>query len=104
MIIDNDMGSLDKLSEEKYLILDFYAEWCRPCSNFSDVLQSVSAQFPDLNIIKIDVDRYPELADQYSVSSIPNLVFFKQGVIWDQVVGLLSESVLSSKIRGLMFE
>lgn len=66
---ENDFESLirDKA------VVDFYATWCGPCKMFSPVFEDVEKEH-DFNFIKIDVDKYPEIARKYGVMSIPTVI------------------------------
>ena len=70
-------------------ILYFSAPWCGPCRNFKPIMESVSNSIP---VRFINVDENPQLAAQYSVRSVPMLVFLKNGQEADKSVGVLTES------------
>lgn len=62
------------------VLADFYADWCGPCRLLIPVLEELSAEVPDVSFVKVDVEANPSAAAKYNVSSIPNLVLFKDGV------------------------
>lgn len=64
-------------------IVDFYADWCGPCKMLLPVLDEID--FTD--IIKVNVDEYPEIAKKFGVMSIPTLVFFKDGLEQEREIG-----------------
>ena len=70
-------------------ILYFSAPWCGPCRNFKPIMESVSNSIP---VQFIDVDQNPTLSAQYSIRSIPTLVFLKDGQEINKRPGVLSES------------
>ena len=70
-------------------ILYFSATWCGPCKNFKPIMESVSNSIP---VQFIDVDQNPTLSAQYSIKSIPTLVFLKNGQEINKKPGVLSES------------
>ena len=74
------------LNDSKPVLVDFYADWCGPCKVQAPVLKEVKSDIGDqVRIIKIDVDRSPAVAQQYSVSGIPTLILFKNGQpVWRQ--------------------
>lgn len=78
------------------VMVDFYADWCGPCRALGPVLDELAQETPNAKIVKVNVDDSPELAGQYGVSSIPNLLVFKQGRVVDQQVGLASKQQLKS--------
>lgn len=75
------------ISGNKPVLVDFYADWCRPCQMMAPILEDVKSQIGDqATIIKINVDENQALAGQYGIQSIPSLLIFKQGeVVWREV-------------------
>ena len=90
--------SNEKLEEIKNLtIVDFYADWCGPCKMLSQVLE----QLENVDIIKINVDENEELAKQYKVMSIPNLLIVKDGEIKKELLGFRSKDDLEEELKDL---
>jgi len=85
----------DLIQEGKHLI-DFYADWCGPCKMLGSILENLE----EINIIKINVDEHPELAQKYGVMSIPTLLVVKNGVELKKHIGFLDEG----EIKKLMEE
>ena len=75
-------------------ILYFSAPWCGPCRNFKPIMESVSNSIP---VRFVNVDENPQLAAQYSVRSVPMLVFLKDGQEADKSIGVLTESQVKEK-------
>ena len=75
------------ISDNKPVLVDFYADWCRPCQMMAPILEDVKSQIGDqATIIKINVDENQALAAQYGIQSILSLLIFKQGeVVWREV-------------------
>ncbi|MEM1368419.1 MAG: thioredoxin [Cyanobacteria bacterium P01_H01_bin.15] len=85
------------------ILVDFYATWCGPCQMMVPVLDQVSAQMKEeLQVVKIDSDKYPVLASQYGVEALPTLVLFKNGQPIDKIEGVLQASPLVSRIRSAL--
>ena len=74
----------DFIKDKKPTLVDFFATWCGPCKMQAPILEQVKSKFGDaVNVIKIDVDRNPELSARYRVQSIPTLFLFKEGeAVW----------------------
>ncbi|RLS75072.1 MAG: thioredoxin, partial [Planctomycetota bacterium] len=68
--------SRDVLSSPVPVLVDFYADWCGPCRMLAPTLDKLAVEFSGkARIVKVNVDKEPELATQYRVSSIPALMF-----------------------------
>ncbi len=67
------------LGQNNNILIDFFATWCGPCRMLMPLLDKVSEKLDDLLIIKVDVDKFPELASNYAVSAIPHLVLIRNG-------------------------
>ena len=83
----------DKLIE-KEAVVDFYATWCGPCKMFGPVFEDVSLK-NDINFVKVDVDKYSEIAREYGVMTIRTVILFKDGVEVKRNIGFMSEEELS---------
>ena len=76
---------LENASEFKQIIasgtvlVDFYADWCGPCRMLAPVLEQVDKERPDVTILKVDVDTFRGLAQQFSIHSIPTMKLFRDG-------------------------
>jgi thioredoxin 1 len=85
------------------VVVDFYAEWCGPCKVISPVLESLASELEGrVKIVKVDVDDQQELALRFGVQSIPNLLFFKNSEVVDQVVGFGGREALAAKVKSLV--
>ncbi len=68
------------------VLVDFHAEWCGPCKLMGPILSEIKSKMGDrVTILKIDVDKNPEISQQFEVQGVPTLVIFKQGKVkWRQ--------------------
>lgn len=75
------------------VFVDMYAPWCSPCISIAPVLEKLQESYiSKVKIVKIDIDENPEIAERYSVQSIPNMILFKNGKEVDRVIGSAGEA------------
>lgn len=75
------------LNSDKTVLLDFWASWCAPCRMVVPIVEEIADERRDIKVGKINVDEEPELANKFSIMSIPTLVVMKNGKIVQQVSG-----------------
>lgn len=90
----------DIIASSKPTLVDFYATWCGPCKMQAPILEELKKKIGDAaTILKIDVDKAPDIAAEYMVRSIPTIVIFKNGEPQWRTSGLTQLEVLEDKIR-----
>jgi thioredoxin len=88
---------------DRPVLVDFYATWCGPCQMMAKNLEQANAQLQGkLKIVKLDTDRYPEIASKYQIQALPTLVFFKDGKSIDRVEGVLTAPQLVNRAESLL--
>jgi thioredoxin 1 len=56
------------------VLLDFWAEWCGPCKMMNPVIDELEKEYPDLKIVKIDIDADAEMVQRYNIKSVPTYI------------------------------
>lgn len=91
MAVKKQFSSFEDLLESSNVpvLVDFYATWCGPCQMMTPILEQVGATLRDrLQVVKIDTDKYPNLASKYQIEALPTLVLFKGGQPAEKIEGV----------------
>ncbi|ERN42113.1 thioredoxin [Rubidibacter lacunae KORDI 51-2] len=81
------------------LLVDFYATWCGPCQMLAPILEEVKVRLGTrLQVIKIDTEKYPQLASDYDIEALPTLILFRDGQPVDRIEGLLNADRLVERL------
>ena len=85
----------DIIKGEKPVLVDFYAEWCGPCKMMKPVLEELRKLMGDsIRILKIDIDKNPDLANKLQVRSVPTLILYKGGKqVWRQSGAMMAHQL-----------
>lgn len=77
----------EALTHSGLVVVDFFATWCGPCKVIAPLLDKFSKEYTSAKFIKVDVDEFGSIASKYEVSSMPTILFFKDGEIVQKVIG-----------------
>ena len=92
------------ISSEKITIVDFWAEWCGPCTMQLPILEDFGKRNADIQIIKINVDSDADLAKEYGIRNIPTLLFFQNSEVKNKSVGLQTTNKLDEIVNNIKNE
>ena len=88
----------DKEIADKLVLVDFYADWCGPCKMLAEVFSKVEKDL-EVDILKVDVDKFPEIAERYNVFSIPTIYLIEKGNILKSHTGYLNPNELIEFVK-----
>ncbi|MEU8777203.1 thioredoxin family protein [Streptomyces sp. NPDC048606] len=86
------------VSENPFVLIDFWAGWCRPCLQFAPVYEKAAEANPDLLFAKVDTEAQQELAAAFQITSIPTLMIVRDQVAVFAQPGALPEAALTDLI------
>jgi len=85
------------------VLVDFYATWCGPCQMMAPILEQVHQILGSrLQIVKIDTDKYPEIASRYDIAALPTLVLFSDGQPINRIEGVMQANQLIQHLENLL--
>ncbi len=97
-VVDNESFASQIATER--VLLDFYADWCGPCTRIAASLEAIDQNL--IPVIKINVDENRGLSEDFSIQSLPTLVVLRWGEEVDRIVGAFPERVIRSKIESAL--
>ena len=90
------------LDSDKLSVIDFWAEWCGPCRAIGPVIEELAKEYEGkVNIGKVNVDHNPQISMTYGITSIPAILFLKNGQVVDKLVGAQPKVNFVKKIDAL---
>jgi thioredoxin 1 len=89
------------LEADKPVLVDFYADWCGPCQAQMPMIEGLAPRLgSQAKVVKVNIDRSPELADLLGIRSIPTLILFSGGKIANRFTGLTPARTLAAAIMA----
>lgn len=96
--LENEKDFNEEIKKEIVLV-DFYATWCGPCRLLEPVIETFAKEHEDVYVVKIDVDKFPNISREYTIMSIPTLLVFKDGKLANKHIGYLEKKQIEDLIK-----
>lgn len=101
MILELNHDNFEESVSSGTVLVDFWAPWCGPCHMIAPTIEQLARENPNVKFTKLNVDEYPEIASRHGVMSIPTLLFFVDGVLKDNTIGVVPKAVIERKLESL---
>ena len=94
-VVTDETFDTEVLQSSKPVVVDYWAEWCGPCRMVSPVLEEIASEHADkIDVVKLNIDDNPKIAQRYSIMAIPTMSVFKNGEPVKQIVGAKPKAAL----------
>lgn len=90
------------LKEKGVVVVDFWATWCGPCKMIAPIVEELDEEMLNVKFIKVDVDKNPQIANQYKIVSIPTLKIFKDGKLINTLIGFKTKDALKIDVEACL--
>ena len=94
VVINSGNFEEEVLKSSQPVLVDFWATWCGPCQKQGPIVEEIADSQSDIKVCKLDVDEVPDIAERYSIMSIPTVIAFKDGEVVNKNIGLASKEQL----------
>ena len=86
----DELNNLIKNTQNKMIVIDFYATWCKPCMEFSEDFKQLSNIYNDILFLKINVDEIDDIMDIYEIEKLPTFIIIQDSDIIKKFEGASS--------------
>ncbi len=88
---------------DQVVMIDFWATWCMPCRMVSPTIDQLAEQYKgSIKVCKVNIDKEPELANQFGIMSIPTVIAVKNGVVCDKLVGAMPKQYYAKMLDNCL--
>ncbi|KAI8088984.1 thioredoxin 2 [Halteromyces radiatus] len=98
--VDSDSFKSSVLEANHPVLVDFYADWCAPCKMLGPILTKAVADNGKVSLMKIDTDKYTDIAQKYKIAALPTVLAFHNGEVVDQFVGMRNKSQVATFVES----
>jgi thioredoxin len=98
-----DLNFKEEILKYPYLLVDFWAPWCGPCRMVSPVIEQLAKEYAGRIVFaKVNVDENQSIAKSFAIQSIPTMISFKNGKVFDVITGALPKTQIEIKLKQLL--
>ena len=90
------------LKEKGVVVVDFWATWCGPCKMIAPIVEELDEEMSNVKFVKVDVDKNPQIANQYKIVSIPTLKIFKDGKLINTLIEFKTKDALKIDVEACL--
>ncbi len=103
LVVTDEDFEQQVLKSDKPVMVEYWAPWCGPCRAVAPILEDLANEYENKVVVaKVNMDENPRYAMEYGVMAIPNMIFFKNGEMVDQIIGAGPKSLYKTRIEALL--
>ena len=103
MKVDDGDFEAQVVRADKPVLVDFWAPWCGPCKAIGPMIEKLAASYGDqILFAKCNADDSQQTAAQYGIKSIPTLLFFKDGNVFDKISGMTNQAKIEEVLKKIL--
>ncbi len=92
-----------EFSKAEYAVIDCYGDFCAACVMLEPIFDSVADELSGINFGRVNITHYPEIADEFGVTAMPTLLYFRNGELINQSIGSIEREDLLGYVSSLLY-
>ncbi|MCF0135465.1 MAG: thiol reductase thioredoxin [Lachnospiraceae bacterium] len=102
--IDAKDDNFHELISRGFSVVDCYGDHCNPCRILAPIFEEVTTEMDYIRFIKLNTEHNPGITREYSINSIPTMLFIRDGEVVDRTVGVMPKEMIEEHIAALLYE